>query len=355
MKMASYKVLGIMSGSSLDGVDLTYCEFKNDQNGWRYQLIKAETIPYSEYWIQVLASSPNFTDTKLANAHTEYGRYLGNITHNFLLKYSLNPDIIASHGHTVFHAPERGFTFQLGEGQAIADQCGHTVVCDFRSKDISLGGQGAPLVPIGDEYLFNEYDYCLNLGGIANISFKKDNKRIAFDICPANQMINYLSGQIGKPYDDQGKIARSGRVNHALLAKLNKDPFYTLNPPKSLSNQYVQDQFIRLIDVFNDSIENKLHTVTEHIVIQISNAIKDSKLGKLLITGGGAYNTFLIDKLRELIPPLEIILPDKQLIDFKEALIFGFMGVLRIRNEVNCLSSVTGSKMDCSGGVIFYP
>ena len=353
MITAGYKVLGIMSGSSLDGVDLAFCEFIYD-GGWQYRLIKAETIPYDEYWIQKLTSSPDFNDKELANVHIEYGRYLGTISQNFLSKYTLNPDIIASHGHTVFHEPERGFTFQLGEGQAIAEQSGHTVVCDFRSKDISLGGQGAPLVPIGDEFLFGDYDYCLNIGGIANISFKKDNRRIAFDICPANQLINYLSRQIGKPYDNEGKIARSGQVNSELLLELNKDRFYTLNPPKSLSNQYVQDQFIHLIDTFKDGIENKLRTVTEHIAIQIANAITDSKPKKLLITGGGTYNTYLVDKLRGL-TNLEIILPDKQVIDFKEALIFGFMGVLRIRNEVNCLSSVTGARIDCSGGVILYP
>jgi len=344
-----------MSGSSLDGVDLAYCEFIKKSNAWQYYIGKAETIPYNEQWIDSLFSATIISGNDLQDLHIKYGKYLGEISHQFLSKHKLKVDFIASHGHTIFHEPERGFTFQLGEGQSIADQSGYTVVCDFRTKDISLGGQGAPLVPIGDEYLFNEYDFCLNLGGIANISFIKDNKRTAFDICPANQMINYLSGQIGKPYDDQGKIARSGKVNHALLAKLNKDPFYTLNPPKSLSNQYGQDQFIRLIDTYHDSTENKLRTITEHIAIQIAKTIDDNEPGKLLITGGGAYNTFIIDKLRELITPLEIILPDKQLIDFKEALIFGFMGVLRIRNEVNCLSSVTGAKVDCSGGVIFYP
>ncbi len=353
-KKNTYQILGIMSGSSLDGVDLAYCTFNKQLNNWAYQIIKAETIPYDLQWIDSLISAMNMSGKDLFELHTKYGRYLGEIAHKFLKKNKLEVDFIASHGHTVFHEPVNGFTFQLGEGQALAQVSNQKVICDFRSKDISLGGQGAPLVPIGDDFLFSDYANCINIGGIANISYRKSSKRIAFDICPANQMLNHLSKQLGKSYDADGKIASSGVINDELLTKLNADKFYNLNPPKSLNNQYVKYNFISHIDQCNEKVENKLRTVTEHIAIQLSKAIEDANPGKVLITGGGAYNLTLIQRVRSFITN-EIIVPEDNIVDFKEALIFAFMGLLRSRNEINCLASVTGAMRDSSGGVFFYP
>jgi len=349
-----YTVIGIMSGSSLDGVDLAYCEFIYERRKWKYDLINCITIPYDEYWSDMIETSPGLSKNELMKIHTEFGRYLGKITQDFYWKNNLNPDFIASHGHTVFHEPKKGFTFQLGEGQSLANESGKMVICDFRSKDIALGGQGAPLVPIGDEFLFSDFDYCLNIGGIANISYSKRNKRKAFDICPANQMINHLAQKIGMPYDDQGRVAESGKINDELLDILDSDNFYQKNPPKSLSNQYVSKLFISPLNNFPDSIENKLRTVVEHIARQIAGSIQQQKLGKLLITGGGAHNAFLVNRIRK-ISKHDIIIPDDSIINFKEALIFAFMGILKLRNEINCLSSVTGARKDCSGGVIFHP
>lgn len=343
-----------MSGSSLDGVDLAYCEFIKKKDKWRYSLLNSRTIPFDENWIAILKSASELPDQKLKKVHTGFGSYLAGISIEFTRKYGLNPNLIASHGHTVFHVPEKGITFQLGEGQTLANESGVTVISDFRSKDISLGGQGAPLVPIGDKFLFSDFDYCLNIGGIANISYQKAEKRLAFDICPANQLINHLAKQKGLDFDDQGSIARLGQINQKLLEALNSDVFYQKSPPKSISNHYVKEHFIRLIDVFQESVENKLRTVVEHVAIQIAECVQHLETGSLLVTGGGTHNAFLVNRITKL-SKHNIVIPDESIIDFKEALIFAFMGVLRWRNEVNCLSSVTGAVKDCSGGVIYHP
>ncbi len=167
---------------------------------------------------------------------------------NFCRIVNIKPELIASHGHTIFHEPEKGYTLQIGDGQTIADLTGITTINDFRSKDIELGGQGAPLVPIGDALLFNEYDFCLNIGGIANISFDKNGKRLAFDICAANQLLNLLSMQLGAPFDRNGAFAQLGKLNVPLFKKLNNDPYFLTEPPKSLSNQYVQNAFTTLLE-----------------------------------------------------------------------------------------------------------
>jgi anhydro-N-acetylmuramic acid kinase len=352
---ASYNILGMMSGSSLDGLDLAFCEFNVDKAGkWAYTILNAETVSYPRYWQNFLMELPLSTGLELIEKDISYGNFLGEIAKTFLTKHQLKADFISSHGHTIFHQPEKAFTFQLGNGQALATASGLTAICDFRSKDISLGGQGAPLVPVGDELLFAEFDLCLNLGGIANISFKRDGLRVAHDVCPANQLLNFLSKQKNRDFDEDGNLASGGLVNNELLEFLNKNQYYAISSPKSLSNQYVQQSFIGGITSFDETVENKLRTCTEHIVQQIHRDTKEMAKGKLLATGGGAHNTFLIRRLRE-ISKHEIIVPEKKLIDFKEALVFAFMGVLRLRGEANSLASVTGATKNSSGGVIFYP
>ncbi|HDO27471.1 MAG TPA: anhydro-N-acetylmuramic acid kinase [Bacteroidetes bacterium] len=349
------KVLGIMSGSSMDGIDLAFCEFHPGQNNrWHFKIIKAETLPFPRKWQNILSKLPSLKAKKLIEYHLAFGRFLGKTTTKFLNNHSLSPDFIASHGHTIFHRPQKGFTFQLGYGQAIATVTGKVVVSDFRTNDILLGGQGAPLVPIGDELLFPEYDLCLNLGGIANISYRKEGRRRAFDICPANQILNYLSRKNGRAYDHEGKMAQKGKVNNSLLKRLNTDPYYSLSYPKSLGNDYVRKKFIRIIEEYDDTVENKLRTSVEHIAGQVHHAALTHPPGRMLVTGGGAFNTFLIERIKQLTGH-EIIIPDETLVHFREALIFAFMGVLRIRNEVNCLASVTGASKDSSCGVIFSP
>ncbi len=349
-----YTALGIMSGSSLDGIDLALCEFIKKNEQWSFNIIKADTLPYSEEWKITLRSLPEKKEKEIIETDIEYGRFLGMLVNDFLSGSPTKPDLIASHGHTIFHDPENGYTLQIGDGQTIARISGLPTVNNFRAKDIELGGQGAPLVPVGDQLLFSEYDFCLNIGGIANISYTKDGERRAFDVCPANQLLNYLSLQLGVPYDKDGFFAGLGKLDKELFDLLNSDPYYQKEKPKSLSNQYVLESFIHRIESRDSTVEDKLYTVVKHIAFQVDSAISPFQAGKMLITGGGAHNGFLV-KAIELETKHTIVIPGKQIIDFKEALIFAFLGVLRIRNEINCLASVTGAREDSCCGDIFQP
>ena len=350
--MKTWKAIGLMSGSSLDGLDVAYCEFVKDKNGWKYEIKFAETVDYSEKWKKILKNIRDFKPEALIKAHNEYGILLGQTTDNFIKKYHLSPDIISSHGHTVFHNPAQGYTFQLGNGQAVANVTGITTVADFRTGDILLGGQGAPLVPVGDKLLFNDYQACVNIGGIANISYDDNGKRLAYDVCPANQLLNNLALLTGKPFDKDGELAEQGLLNSKILSFFESDEFYRKPLPKSLSNEYVWKHFIKPLETYGDNVKDKLFTASEHVAGKIAEAINNLNKGKILITGGGARNKFLIRKIRDK-SYQKIIVPEPVLIDFKEALIFAFMGVLRVKNEINTFASATGAKHDAVVGVLF--
>lgn len=351
--METFSAIGVMSGSSLDGLDLAYCEFERNRS-WSFKVLKAKTYPFTEEWRLRLSSLPTKSQEEIERANIQFGQFIGETVFEFLKDNHLKPDLIASHGHTIFHAPEKGYTLQIGDGQTIADITGINTINDFRSKDIELGGQGAPLVPIGDALLFKEYDFCLNIGGIANISFDKKGKRLAFDICAANQLLNHLSLQLGAPFDKDGTFAQLGKLNIPLFNKLNNDMYFLLTQPKSLSNQYVQNAFTAKLETSNASVEDKLYTVVKHIAFQVNEAVKAQAGRKILVTGGGAHNRFLVDAI-SMETSKEIIVPDNEIIDFKEAIIFAFMGVLRKLEEINCLASATGASRNCSGGVIYNP
>jgi len=352
--MKTYNVVGLMSGTSLDGLDIAYCTFIFNRNKWQYSINCAETIKYDKQWQLKLKNASHFTAEKLLQSHSEYGIFLGKKVQAFIKKNNIKEiDIISSHGHTIFHQPAKGVTFQLGNGASIASVTGIKIVCDFRTLDVALNGQGAPLVPIGDRLLFSEYDFCLNLGGFSNISFENKSTRIAFDICPVNTVLNYLAEAKGKNFDKGGKIAQSGDINFTLLEILNKLEYYEKPPPKSLGREWVEQYFLPVINFHTISIEDKLATVTEHIARQISDVIKGSKRGgKILVTGGGANNSFLIAKLKEKLPLCNVVFPSETLVNFKEALVFAFLGVLRMEGKTNTLCSVTGATRDSSGGVI---
>jgi anhydro-N-acetylmuramic acid kinase len=295
----------------------------------------------------------SFSEEKLIELNEEYTELLGKIIKSFIDKHQIkNIDAVCSHGHTILHQPQNGFTLQIGNLPKIAEIIQEKVVCDFRVQDVKLGGQGAPLVPIGDRILFSEYDYCLNLGGFSNVSFEENSKRIAFDISPVNTVLNFYSNKLGLNYDDKGKIARSGKVNSDLLNELNALEYYKKQFPKSLGFEFVKETVLPLIEKHAISIEDKMHTFTEHIALQTSLALPN-KTGKILITGGGAYNDFLIERMQFHLPKIQIIIPDNKTLEFKEALIFALLGVLKLRNEINVLSSVTGAKIDHSSGIIF--
>ncbi len=364
MDIHEYNVIGLMSGTSLDGLDIAHCSFKYHDNKWSFKILEAETIFYSETWVNRLKNLSLQTAFEFVKTNIEYGHLLGSLTKNFIEKYKLQIDLIASHGHTIFHQPQLKITSQIGDGAAIASHCNIPIVCNFRTLDVALGGQGAPLVPIGDQLLFSEYTACLNLGGIANVSFEdlspspspKERGRVAFDICPVNIVANELAQTIGKKYDDAGKIGASGKINTELLNQLNAIDFYFLPFPKSLGREWIDEKVFPIINSFNISIEDKLCTFYEHIAIQISNVLNRSSTfnvqRSMLFTGGGAYNSYLIERIKKL-SQQQIAIPEKKIIEFKEALIFAFLGVLRIRGEINCLSSVTGAQRDSVGGAIY--
>lgn len=350
----SFKVVGLMSGTSLDGVDIAFCHFSEKGNGWSYAVTAAKTIPYSNIWKQKLVAAETCGGLELLLLHKEYGDYLGILTRDFLKEHALKPDFISSHGHTIFHQPEKKLTFQLGDGACIASQTGVTTICDFRNLDVVKGGQGAPLVPVGDELLFSEYDQCLNLGGFANVSFHEQGVRKAFDICPVNIILNHLvSLWFGKEYDYNGDIGRTGSINSHLLDALNGLLYFHQKPPKSLGKEWVLENMIPLTGDPLIPCQDSVRTVYENIATQLAKELNIIPGDKILVTGGGAYNTFLLELIRSKTRK-KIILPEPLVIDYKEALIFAFLGVLRFRNKPNCLASVTGAPNDSSGGIIHY-
>lgn len=352
MPAKKYKVLGIMSGTSMDGVDLAFCHFAKTDEIWQGEIIAAETIPYPSMWKEKLWKSYEMHGYLLVKTDMEYGHYLGKIAKEFLRRHRLKPDFISSHGHTIFHNPSEGVTYQLGNGAAIAASANITTVSNFRTLDVALKGQGAPLVPIGDAILFANYDYCLNLGGFANVSFFWYKRRVAFDICPVNFVINKLANNLGYEYDHDGQLARQGKVIVPLLKTLNKIPYYQQSYPKSLGREWVEQSFLPHLESDHIDPLDALRTVYEHIAIQITRVFSGKPTKKVLVTGGGAHNKFLVELIMSR-TNLKIEIPDPTIVDFKEAMIFAFLGVLRMREEYNCLSSVTGAKHDNVGGIIY--
>ncbi len=352
--MRDFKVIGLMSGSSLDGVDIAYVNFSHDNKKWFFQIVEAGTIPYTDEWKEKLSGAFNKSEAELKELDIEYGKYLGTITKKFIKKYEFDPKLIASHGHTIFHMPEKGYTLQIGNGQEIADITGIMTINDFRTEDVMKGGQGAPLVPIGDRHLFAEFPICLNIGGIANVSYENDGQRIAYDICMANQMLNYLANKLGYDYDNNGNFARQGTVSQEMLNILNDNPYYDKEAPKSLGREFFEEHQHKIIDGSELSAKDLLATATEHIAYQIVRATEHLECSKMLITGGGAKNNYLIERIRKM-SKHEIVIPDTMIIDYKEALIFAFLGALKTEGRINVLSSVTGASSDSSSGNVCLP
>ncbi len=356
-------IIGLMSGSSLDGIDLVDVDFWNDGK-WHFEIVAKDNYYYDDEWKRNLSDAFYYDENQLKDIDYQYGILLGQVTKRFIDKYHINPSVVASHGHTIFHRPQDHYTLQIGDGQALANECGVMVINDFRTEDVLKGGQGAPLVPIGDKLLFSDYPICLNIGGIANVSYDVDGQRIAYDICIANQALNYLATRVktmctsSLQYDRDGLIARSGTVDNQLLNTLNSHPFYSQNYPKSLGREFFEENVKPLLEKRND-IADMMATFVEHIAIQISKSIDDVKTMctsslPLLITGGGAKNKFLVERIQAHTKH-HVVVPSDEIIDYKEAIVFAFLGLLRNRNEINVLKSVTGAKSDSSSGKIYYP
>lgn len=351
--MSEYNVIGLMSGTSLDGVDLAFCTFTKDK-GWSYELIQAVTYPYAQKWRDILANVQDLPERILQDVDLELGLYYSQLIENFINEFQLIPDFVSSHGHTALHRPEEGLTLQIGNGEVIARELRIPIVNDFRRKDVALGGQGAPLVPIGDRLLFGEYPMCMNLGGFSNISYELKGKRVAFDICPVNMALNEIAAITNQSYDAGGQMARAGDVHKRLLGQLNEVAYYHKEGPKSLGREWYVEEFRRKFIKKMISPVDMLATLTEHIALQIGKVLNQNEGSSVLITGGGCYNTFLMERIAHHCHK-DLHLPDDALIEYKEAIIFALLGVLRMRNEPNVLSSVTGSKKDHCSGVIHKP
>ncbi len=356
-----YNVIGLMSGSSLDGLDICYAQYEEVRGKWSAQILQAECIPYNDEWQRNLSFASQQNVPQFLRLHTTYGRYIGETVQSFIDKYELSHKVhfVASHGHTVWHEPQANTSFQLGDGASIAAVLGLPVINDLRAMDVALGGQGAPIVPIGDKMLFGDYEMWLNVGGIANITLRKaDGSDMAFDICVANQALNNLAQKAGKPYDENGILAAGGQLMQAELGSLRDAEYYKQTGPKSLSNEQAIGFVSEFIDNDNYSIEDRLHTIVHFIALQIEQSIsanlsdEECSGKKILVTGGGAFNTFLMDVLKKKLVEkgIEVVVPEAQIIAYKEALVMGLIGALRWREETNVLSEITGASRSSISG-----
>ncbi|MBI1225811.1 MAG: anhydro-N-acetylmuramic acid kinase [Bacteroidetes bacterium] len=359
-----------MSGSSLDGLDIAYCQLDLAWEGGvfyvkNWELLFADTLPFTVAWQHQIEHLPSASASDFCRVHATFGHYLGKLVNQFFEKNKLDKatvDIIASHGHTIFHEPAQGFTVQIGDGAALASATGCKVVCDFRTADVALGGQGAPLAPMADKMLFPDYDFYLNLGGIANITYRNASSRfIAFDVCGANQALNALAKLLGQPFDAGGQLAASGKLDLQLWENINGQDFFDLPYPKSLSNQWVQQNLTKTCLEAHSSVPDRLHTVCEHVGFQLAKSIRrvleDAHTKKdkyrLLATGGGVFNSYLVHCIQQRLPDIEIVIPTGNVVKFKEALLMALLGVMRIESVPNCMSSVTGARKDAIGGGIY--
>lgn len=355
-----YNVIGLMSGSSLDGLDIAYVQLEEVRGVWDFKLISASCLPYDREWHTTLSKASGYNVPDFLRLHTRYGRFLGDRVNEFIRENGLDHKVhfIASHGHTVFHDPKNRTTFQIGDGAAIAAVTRLPVINDLRAVDVAMGGQGAPIVPVGDKLLFKDFDYLLNLGGIANLTVKREDTLMAFDVCPANLVLNTLAKREGKEMDRDGQMAQAGGLIGDMLEELDEDAYYKLAAPKSLSNEAARDMAFPAMLRSEHNTSDLLHTYSVHIATQVKRSIERhggvAQVGKLLVTGGGAFNTFLINAIAKAVDGLAVVtVPDPEVVKYKEAIVMALIGTLRWREEANVLSSVTGATADSINGCIW--
>ena len=356
-------VLGLMSGTSFDGLDLCVVRFNQTQEGYHYEIKHSSHRAYPETFVSQLKRAHLATETEMLALEESFDAITISAIKELFKHYNKSIDLISSHGHTTLHQPERGITRQIGNGKLLSKTFNIPVAYDFRSSDLALGGQGAPLVPIGDHLLFHNYDICLNLGGISNLSYSFENKRHAFDVGMFNTPINELVEPLGYNYDKDGNIAANGSLITSLFERLNSLEFYTIQGAKSLGKEWYYSYYVKEVEAVKGSLEDLVRTVTEHNVYQIFKALKEfynrhkiAKKLKVLVTGGGAHNRFAMQLLQSQTKNFaSMIVPDSQLVDYKEALVFAFMGYLRVHNKINVYSSVTGASSDSCAGTLIQP
>lgn len=358
-----YRALGLMSGSSLDGLDMALVEFEEIGGKWNYTILNSDCASYPDEMKERLKHSTELNAPDYLQLNVDFGRLIGNLVNDFINKNDLayKIQLIALHGHTTFHIPQKGVSAWLGNPADVAAITKINVVSDLRAMDVALGGQGAPIVPLGEKLLFPDFNYFLNIGGIANISILKNDKKIAFDVCAANKVLNMLAEQTGAGYDKDGAIAAAGNVSTALLTELNRLEYYKQPYPKSLANNFGIETVYPIVNAAPVSLEDKMRTYVEHIVTQISYAINDasqrnpSETEKLFITGGGALNSFLVKRLTAVLKQynIEVFVPEKETIDNKEALIMALLAVLRWREENTVMNEITGAARPSIGGAVW--
>lgn len=355
-----YNVIGLMSGSSHDGLDIAFAEITDVRNDWTFEIKHAACIPFEKEMEHQLRHAATLPVPEFLKLHTAFGRWIGTQVVDFIHSNALYHKVhfVASHGHTVFHDPESKTSVQIGDGASISGITGLPTITDLRNADIALAGQGAPIVPIADHKFFSEYKYCLNLGGISNVTIN-GAAPLAFDIAPANQVLDYFAQKAGKAFDENGALAAQGRVEETVLTALNALPYYKAEGPKSLANDYSK-QLIDIIEALNTlSTADILATLVAHIVFQITQAVEkypaEEGHAKMLVTGGGAMNQFLVAQLSAALQTkaIEVVVPEDNIVKYKEALAMAFIGVLRWREEENVLSSVTGAAKNTIGGALW--
>ncbi len=346
-----FEVIGLMSGSSLDGLDICFVEFQEQNTQWSFEIKAAKCYPYQQELQGDLRKIGEGSAFQLAEMHTKLSKIKAEYVQQFFEEFpiSKNATLIVSHGQTIFHQPEKSFTTQIGCGATLSALTNKTVVCDLRTYDIALGGQGAPLVPFGEKYLFHEYQSFLNIGGICNISTHDKDKIEAYDVCPGNTLLNLLSAQVGQNYDEDGKLARSGQVNEDLFKQLSLINYYQKAFPKSLGTEHILKDWCEIIQNNNLSTADAMATVVEHIAFELGKVLKNSSV---MVTGGGALNSYLIERIAAHTNS-KIFLPSQEMIEFKEALIIAFVGLNRYLGRNNFYSSVTGAQRDNMGGAIY--
>jgi anhydro-N-acetylmuramic acid kinase len=363
-----YRAIGVMSGSSLDGLDIACVEFETSGGRWKMQVLAACCEPYTEEWTEKLRSSTKLAARDYLLLHSEYGHYIGKALNRFIDAHELQyrVGLISSHGHTSFHLPPM-MTGQLGCGAAIAAETGLPVVNELRAMDLAFGGQGAPIVPMGEKMLWGDHAFFLNIGGIANVSWTRPDGSVAFDICPANRVLNMLAAKLGQAYDAGGAIAASGKLHQALLAQLNNLPYYGKPYPKSLANDFGTETVYPLLG--NSGVADTadlMRTYVEHIAQQTrramlmmlsSGGLTHAGNQRMMVTGGGAFNHFLVQRIAQMLEPLGIVAEaaEPNLVNYKEAIVMAFLGVLRWREEPTVFSSVTGAREDSVGGALWKP
>ena len=346
----SINIIGLMSGTSVDGLDICYVSFDNHDPS-KYEIIDCETIDYDDNLKTKLKYVIEMDNDQIKQIDKEFGEFIGLNVLKFIKKNTLyKADLISSHGHTVFHEPEFNKTLQIGNGEIINKVTKIKTVNNFREQDIQLGGQGAPLVPIGDKLLFDNYKYCLNLGGFTNISVKDSRTIYAYDICPLNTVLNHYANKLGYDCDLDGKLSEKGVINIDLLNELNDLEYYKKSYPKSLGLEFVIENIFPITEKYKIKEVDILATYIEHASFQIKRNIDNGS--KVLLTGGGTFNDNLIKTLNH-DSKINFIVPNKTIINYKESLIFALLGYLKINGKVNCLRSVTGASNDHSSGDIY--